>query len=64
MIANQQNYNTAANQPQKQQKMLIFRVKEAKQFSTGPNTNFEFTTKKNSSGVISLQQFQQEKFML
>jgi hypothetical protein len=64
MVANQQNYGAAAAQPQKQQKMLIFRVTEAKQFSTGQNTNFEFTARNKSSDVINLQQFQREKFMM
>lgn len=44
--------------------MLIFRVVEAKGFSTGPQTNFEISTKNTSSGIISLQDFQREKFFM
>lgn len=64
MRANENNFRQAGNQAQQNQKMLIFRVVEAKGFSTGPQCNFEVAVKDRSSGIISLAQFAQEKFAL
>jgi hypothetical protein len=55
----------AQNQPQPKQKMLIFRVIEARGFSQTPaGPAFEFSVGDKSSGVIPLQQFLREKFSL
>ena len=64
MQANEKNYAEVANTPQQHQKTLIFRVVEAKGFSTGPQTNFEVSVRDKSSGIVSLAQFAREKFAM
>lgn len=64
MQANESNFTKAANMPQQNQKMLIFRVVEARGFSSGTQTNFEVSVKDKSSGLVSLAQFSREKFAL
>jgi D-Tyr-tRNAtyr deacylase len=64
MQANESNFTQASNMPQQHQKMLIFRVVEARGFSSGPQTTFEVSVKDKSSGILSLAQFAREKFAL
>lgn len=62
--ANQQDYEQASKMPGQNQKTLIFRVIEAKGFSTGPQTVFELSVRDKSSNIVSLAQFAREKYSM